>query len=60
LALQAQQLADLTAVVASQGRAQSLEAAQRAAAQDQAREQRRRFLAPGSAYRPGNAKMFGN
>jgi type IV secretion system protein TrbJ len=60
LALQAQQLADLTAVVAAQGRAQSLEAAQRAAAQDQAREQRRRFLAPGSAYRPGNAKMFGN
>jgi type IV secretion system protein TrbJ len=60
LALQAQQLADLTAVVASQGRAQSLEAAQRAAAQDQAREQRRRFLAPGTAYRPGNAKMFGN
>lgn len=60
LALQAQQLADLTAVVASQGRAQSLEAAQRAAAQDQAREQRRRFLAPGSPYRPGNAKMFGN
>jgi type IV secretion system protein TrbJ len=60
LALQAQQLADLTAVVASQGRAQSLEAAQRAAAQDQAREQRRRFLAPGTVYRPGNAKMFGN
>jgi type IV secretion system protein TrbJ len=60
LALQAQQLADLTAVVASQGRAQSLEAAQRAAAQDQAREQRRRFLAPGTRYRAGNARMFGN
>ncbi|MGY3403950.1 P-type conjugative transfer protein TrbJ [Bradyrhizobium sp. GM5.1] len=35
LALQAQQLADLTATVASQGRAQTLESAQRAAAQDQ-------------------------
>lgn len=46
LALQSQQIADLTAVVAAQGRAEALEAAQRAAAQDQAREQRRRFLAP--------------
>src|SRR5437868_4606535 len=39
LALQAQQIADLTATVAAQGRAQSLEAAQRASAQDQGREQ---------------------
>lgn len=60
LALQAQQLADLTAVVAAQGRAQNLEAAQRAAAAEQAREQRRRFLAPGVGYQPGNAKMFPN
>src|SRR5205807_3927781 len=44
LALQAQQLADLTATIAAQGRAQSLEAAQRTAAQDQAREHLRRFL----------------
>jgi P-type conjugative transfer protein TrbJ len=58
LALQARQLADLTALVAAQGRAQSLEAAQRAAAQDQAREQLRRFLAPGSGYRSAPAKMF--
>ena len=36
LALQAQQLADLTAVVAAHGRAQNLESAQRAAAQDRA------------------------
>ena len=35
LALQAQQLADLTATVAAQGRAQSLQSAQQAAAQDQ-------------------------
>ncbi len=58
LALQARQLADLTALVAAQGRAQSLEAAQRAAAQDQAREQLRRFLAPGTGYRATPAKMF--
>ena len=58
LALQARQLADLTAVVAAQGRAQALEASQRAAAQDQAREQLRRFLAPGTGYRPTPAQMF--
>lgn len=60
LALQAQQISDLTAVIAAQGRAQNLEAAQRAAAQEQAREQRRRFLEPGTGYRPGNAEMFPN
>jgi len=60
LALQAQQLADLTAVVAAQGRAQNLESAQRAAAQEQGREQLRRFLTPGTGYQPGNAKMFQN
>jgi hypothetical protein len=42
MALQAQQLADLTATVAAQGRAQSLEAGQRTAAQGQGREQLRR------------------
>ena len=60
LALQAQQLADLTAAVAAQGRAQNLEAAQRAAAQDQAREQLRRFLAPGVGYQPTPVTMFHN
>ena len=58
LALQARQIADLTALVAAQGRAQTLEAAQRAAAQDQAREQLRRFLAPGTGYRPTSVQMF--
>ncbi|MGJ4948701.1 P-type conjugative transfer protein TrbJ [Bradyrhizobium sp. HKCCYLS20291] len=58
LALQAQQLADLTAAVAAQGRAQSLDTAQRAAAQDQGREQLRRFLAPGEGYQPSNVQMF--
>jgi type IV secretion system protein TrbJ len=58
LALQAQQLVDLTAAVAAQGRAQSLEAAARAAAQDQAREQLRRFLAPNLGYQPTTVRMF--
>lgn len=60
LALQSQQLADLTAMMASLGRAQSLDAAQRAAAQAQGREQLRRFLTPGSGYRPVKARMFHN
>ncbi len=58
LALQSQQLADLTATMASLSRAQSLDAAQRAAAQAQAREQMRRFLARGTGYQPGSARMF--
>ena len=58
LALQAQQLADLTAAIAAQGRAQSLEAAARVAAQDQAREQLRRFLAPNQGYQPSTVRMF--
>jgi type IV secretion system protein TrbJ len=58
LALQAQQLADLTAVVAANGRAQALSDAERAAAAEQGREQRRRFLTPGTGYQPGSAKMF--
>lgn len=58
LALQAQQLADLTATVAAQGRAQSLEAAQRTAAQDQGREQLRRFLTPGRGYQSEDVRMF--
>ena len=58
LALQAQQLADLTALVAANGRAQALSDAERAAAAAQGQEQRRRFLTPGSGYQPGNAQMF--
>ena len=58
LALQAQQLADLTAAIAAQGRAQSLQAAQQAAAQDQAKEQLRRFLTPGTGYQPTTITMF--
>lgn len=58
LALQAQQLADLTAMMAANGRAQALSEAERAAAAEQGREQRRRFLTPGTGYQPGNARMF--
>lgn len=60
LALQAQQLADLTAAVAAQGRAQSIDMAQRAAAQSQGQEQLRRFLAPRSGYQPSTVTMFHN
>jgi P-type conjugative transfer protein TrbJ len=57
-ALLAQQLADLTATVAAQGRAQSFEAAQRTSAQDQGREQLRRFLTQGAGYQPTTVQMF--
>ena len=58
LALQGKQLADVTALLASQGRAQSLELARQAEAQEQAREQMRRFIAPGQGYQPGDVAMF--
>lgn len=58
LALQSKQLADVTALLASQGRAQSLEMARSAQAQEQAREQMRRFIASGQGYQPGNVSMF--
>jgi P-type conjugative transfer protein TrbJ len=60
LALQAQQLADLTALMAANGRAQALQSAEQATAVEQGREQRRRFLTPGAGYQPGNARMFNN
>ena len=58
LALQAPQLADLTAAVAAQGRAQALVSAQQSAAQDQGREQLRRFLTQGTGYQPATVEMF--
>lgn len=58
LALQSQQLSDLVAVISANGRASALTDAERAAAAEQGREQRRRFLTPGSGYQPGNAQMF--
>ena len=60
LALQAQQLSDLTAAVAAQGRAQALDAAQRRAASSQAQEQLRRFLQTPTGYQPSTVTMFHN
>src|SRR5690606_35604553 len=58
LALQSQQLSDLIAMLAANGRSEALIEAERATAAEQGREQRRRFLTPGSGYQPGNATMF--
>ncbi|WP_032999257.1 P-type conjugative transfer protein TrbJ [Mesorhizobium sp. LNJC405B00] len=57
LAVQARQVADLTAMLAAQGRAAALEQARQAAAQEQAREQFSRFMT-GSSYSPSSIKMF--
>lgn len=58
LGVQARQLADLTALLAAQGRAQSIEQARQAASEDQAREQTRRFLSNGRGYQPQSVQMF--
>ena len=58
IALQTNQLADLTAVMASLARAQSLESARTVASQAQAREQLQRFLNYGPGYQPQTARMF--
>ncbi|MCC2106482.1 MAG: P-type conjugative transfer protein TrbJ [Hyphomicrobiales bacterium] len=60
LALQSQQLSDLVALISANGRAGALTEAERSAAAEQGREQRRRFLTPGGGYQPGNAQMFNN
>ena len=57
MAVQAKQIADLTAMLAAQGRASALEQARAAAAQEQAREQFSRFMT-GSAYSPSSVRMF--
>jgi P-type conjugative transfer protein TrbJ len=58
VALQTRQLADLTAVMASIARAQSLEGARQAESQAQAKAQLGRFLNYGAGYQPGSAQMF--
>ncbi|UHD46354.1 P-type conjugative transfer protein TrbJ [Aureimonas altamirensis] len=60
LALQSQQLSDLIAMMAANGRAGALTEAERATAAEQGRIQRERFLTPGTGYQPGNAQMFNN
>ena len=59
LAVQAKQVADLTAMLAAQGRASALEQARQAAAQQLARAQFGRFMT-GSSYSPSSVKMFHN
>ena len=58
IALQTNQLADLTAVMASIARAQSLECARAVAGQAQARQQMERFLTYGSGYQAQTVQMF--
>ena len=58
LALQSKQLADLTALIAAQGRAQALEAADAAAAKADAQARFQRFLNTGQGYQPQSVQMF--
>jgi P-type conjugative transfer protein TrbJ len=58
VALQTRQLADLTALVAAQGRAQSLDGARMTANQEQARVQLHQFLTTGQGYQAQTVQMF--
>jgi len=58
MALQAKQLADLTALVAAQGRAQALNDADQASAKADAQVRFRQFMDGGAAYSPGSVTMF--
>jgi P-type conjugative transfer protein TrbJ len=58
VALQTTQLADLTALMASIARAQSLDAARTLETQAQAQAQTSNFLNYGAGYQPGSAQMF--
>ena len=57
-ALQTKQLADLTAVLASISRAQSLEGASQVASKAQAQQQLTNFLSYGAGYQPAAVQMF--
>jgi P-type conjugative transfer protein TrbJ len=58
LALQSQQLTDLTAMIAAQGRAAALEQAERAAGRAQAQEQFRRFMDRRQGYQAQPVEIF--
>jgi type IV secretion system protein TrbJ len=58
IALQIRQLADLTAVIAAQSRARSLDGARGVANQEQARSQLDRFLGTTSGYQAQTVHMF--
>ncbi|MBO0751686.1 MAG: P-type conjugative transfer protein TrbJ [Bradyrhizobiaceae bacterium] len=58
IALQTRQIFDLTALLAAQSRAQSLDGARLAAGEVQGRTQINRFLKPGRGYQPQTVQMF--
>jgi P-type conjugative transfer protein TrbJ len=58
LGLAAQQLADLTGVIAAMARAQSIDNAGRLETQAQGQQQMQAFLNYGAGYQPGTAQMF--
>jgi len=58
IALQTRQLVDLTALIAAQSRAQSLDGARLAANHEQARAQLDQFLKPGRGYQSQTVQMF--
>ncbi|MGH6958252.1 MAG: P-type conjugative transfer protein TrbJ [Caulobacteraceae bacterium] len=58
IGLAAQQLADVTAVIAAMARAQSLDGVRKVEDQAQAQQQITNFLNYGAGYQPGSAQMF--
>ncbi len=58
MGLAAQQLADVTSVIAAMARAQSIDGAGKLEAQAQAQQQTQNFLNYGAGYQPGSAQMF--
>ncbi len=58
IALQTRQLLDLTALIAAQSRARSLDGARLAANQEQGRTQLNQFLSPGRGYQAQTVQMF--
>lgn len=58
IALQTRQIADLTALVAAQGRADAIKDARAAADEAQARERSRRFRGTRSEYQPRDVSIF--
>jgi P-type conjugative transfer protein TrbJ len=58
LAIQSQQLVQLTALLAAQSRAQAIEQSRQLATEQQAQEQFQRFIAPSRDYQPYPARLF--
>lgn len=58
LAMQLKQLSDLTALLAANGRAQVLDAANQATARVQAREQFKRFIGSPNSYQSSTVRLF--